>query len=137
MRSRFSSTGNTSWVSLGTCGPTLNRTNKGDKNNEHGDEDDDSRAVDDRDALGEVQLAQKPMICLQASAHGALERRRCTRLLLQPIMHLAMYMVSVAFFANDSDPLVYGVVAQNKETAYSLSKTQKCQDFKEYSWRRS
>ena len=64
MHSQFSSTGNTSWVSLGTCGPTLNRTNRGDKNNEHGNEDDDSRAVDDRDILGEAQLAQKPSTLL-------------------------------------------------------------------------
>ena len=45
-------------------------------------------------------------------------------------MHLAMYMVLVAFFVNESDLLVHGIVDQNEEIVYLLSKTQKCQDFK-------
>ena len=44
-------------------------------------------------------------------------------------MRLVMYMVSVAVFANESDPLVHGVVDQNEEIAYSLNKTQKRRDF--------
>ena len=36
----------------------------GDKNNEHSNEDDDGGAVDDKDILGEVQLAQKPSMLL-------------------------------------------------------------------------
>ena len=43
--------------------PQLNKQ-RGDKNNEHGNEDGDGRAVDDRDILGEVQLAQKPSMLL-------------------------------------------------------------------------
>jgi len=38
--------------------PQLNKQ-RGENNNEHGNEDDDGGAVDERDILGEVQLAQK------------------------------------------------------------------------------